>query len=447
MKTISYLIKISKANITAVLLTFIISFPINGQYNLDSIVAISHQGQYERANRLFEQRKALVDADIKSQLAQAYNYSWWGKYSQAEDLFLSAFKDEPKNPETLEGIAYNYRFSGEYPKSVQFFNMLLDEAPNHLAGHKGLIYNYLDTDRIDGASYFLKKAFQIAPYDEELYYLEGLIKIKKQDSSGARASFQQSIDINALYHPAIDQISRMVSNPSRWEITPWVGISKTGSNTKSGIRRIDLFYNASSSILLYGYWDNSLSFENNFLLQSGQEANLFGIGSAIGWNKRTSTNVRLSHWNLPAQNDLWDVRIEQNFYLTNRWRVQIGGQQVFANVPESRILSFTNEISFSDHFNLEASIFSNHNYNNASDITTVSVVPKYFFGNNIELLTGLVVWNGDDNDGQSGISFKGVYGMLSFPVIDNLFTRIIYVRQQEINNDTESLALGISLKF
>ncbi len=263
----------------AVLIIFfcaVITHQVRAQVSMDTIIMFSHNGKYALAEELFDEFDSLQRTDIYFLTARAYNYSWWKKYDQSSKLFKSVLLQSPDNEEALTGLAYNYRYAGDIAKSNHFFNKVLSINQDDLNALKGLTYNYLDVNKIYGAQYHLKRAISFAPYDSELHYLVGLIEVKKKNFNKARQAFKRSLDIDENYQPARNQIARMVNQSSKLEINSWYGRTDNGDLSKIGFRRMDINYSLSNDLSLFGFWDSSMSFENN-LFQNSPTLKILGL--------------------------------------------------------------------------------------------------------------------------------------------------------------------------
>lgn len=419
---------------------------VSSQVALGDIVALSQNGEFTQAHQLFAEREAAVGIEEKTQVAKAYNYSWWGKYPESVDAFNKVLKTNHNNIDALIGIAYTYRYMGLHAKAVQHFTLALGQDPKLLSAHKGLMFSYLETDQIKGAEHHLELAREIAPTDEELYYASGLINLKKQDFKGARNAFKSSLDLNNNYGPSLFQLSRMVKNPSKWEVTPWIGLSRINETSTLGIRRLDVFYNSSANNLIYGFWDNSLRFENSYLMNNQLNSGMIGIGDSYNWNDSHNTNIRGGYRVVEGQPALWSGRLEHNIIFKKRLRIQGGIQYDFDNEVQFQLLSLAAELRITDFFSLEANSFFTHVYVNNQNENRFAIVPKFLLGKNIEFLTG-VIFDNSSNEEIAMKGWKGSYSILSFPITDYLFSRFLYVYQKEMTGDVQSLSLGLSLKI
>ncbi len=435
-----------KNTILSLAITLLTIGHISTQVALEDIIALSQNGDFSQAHQLFVERETALGIQEGTQVAKAYNYSWWGKYQESVDIFNKVIKNNPNNIEALIGIAYTYRYMGHHAKAVQHFTLALNEDPHLLSAHKGLLFSYLESDQISGAKHHLELAQKIAPYDEELYYAAGLINLKNQDFKGARNAFENSIDLNNNYSPSLFQLSRMVKNPSKWEVTPWIGLSKINQSSTVGIRRLDVFYNSSTNNLIYGFWDNSLRFENSFLMNNQLNSGMIGIGDSYTWNDHHSTNIRGGYRTVEGEPALWSGRVEHNIIFKKRLRIQGGLQYDFDSEVKFQLLSLAAELRITDFFSLEANSFFTHIYINNQNENRFAIVPKFLLGKNIEFLTG-IIFDQSSNLELDMKGWKGSYSIVSFPITDYLFSRVLYVYQKEMTGDVQSLSLGLSLKL
>lgn len=412
------------------------------QCQVESALRLSQSGSFEEAEAQFEQ---IADPDRATMLARAYNYSWWGKHEEAENLFtgiLSAGQDL----DAALGQAYNSLYATDLSTAMHRFKILKSQWPLERSIRIGLALTYLEKNQFGLAGYEIRELEKMSPYDAEVYYLAGLMHMKNRHFEKAQLAFDNALEIRPGYPAVVDQLAAIPKRSRPWELTPWAGLSNIYDKTNFGLRRLDAFYRLGENDLLFAYYDNSIRFENQFFSINGIHAPQVGLGYTHRWNRRWGSGLTLADRLVPDESNAFLIRFEQEFYLNDHLRLEGGLQYDKTASQQLGLYSVSLEKRWSPLFSLEINYFYTDQDRGSKDTDRLLLVPKFRFAKGTELDIGYYAFLFDRPEGRQQ-SFEGIFFTLKQPLSQAMNLRFLFHNQSQGQEDLVSTALGLTVKL
>ncbi|MBN2694636.1 tetratricopeptide repeat protein [bacterium] len=136
-----------------------------------------------------------------------------GNIDEAKKYFEEAYQKDPENTTVLYNLAALYVESGNTDKSEDFLIKAFDKDPNHLFTLIGLAnIIYYKTENFELASKYLQTAFKHHQNSPELHTSYGNLLMLEQNLKEAIKYFQNALDIDKEYAPAISGISNVYNS-------------------------------------------------------------------------------------------------------------------------------------------------------------------------------------------------------------------------------------------
>lgn len=107
-------------------------------------------------------------------------------------------KKEKNSADSMIRIAQKARNAGNSEAAVNFYNRALKINPSSWRAYLGLAEVYIDTNLLDGALEYIKKADELGAPASRSFYLKGKIALLRGDSKTAERLFLKSGSIDAL---------------------------------------------------------------------------------------------------------------------------------------------------------------------------------------------------------------------------------------------------------
>lgn len=417
---------------------FAIGVSQNGQF--EEAIQLSHQGKYEQAEQVFF---ALDTKDVTVQLKRAYNFSWWGKYEKAEELFKSLIVSNPEHTEAYVGIGYNNTWKGSFANAVQYYNKAILLDPQNKSAYYGLAHNYLSSLNAEGLSFALNRIEANFPADAEYYYLLGKMHALKMENRKAKIAFKSGLTLDPGNTLIKEQLRTYESAPKKLFITGWYGLSDVKEARNHTFRRLDLGYNFSDRMHLYGGFDNSLIMQNTFLRTLEGNAPYYFGGLKYGVVPKWHLKAEIGYRTFTSMPNQLLLSIENIFFAHSAVTVS-----TFHLIDDRSTEMFvgngvTTEMKWAPEFRTAISYFRNDNLNIQNNGNQrILFVPKFNY-KNIALDLGMYYdWAMAAEETSQHLT--GYFGLLTIPLVNHFELRLLYQEElvsSGIGNDMFSLGL------
>lgn len=439
--------KVHYHSLAIFLLIFLISPKgLDGQSATDALknaVTLSQSGKFQKAEDIFN---SLESETPEVQIHRAYNYSWWGKYEKANEIFKKIISENPKNVDAYIGIAYNNTWRGLYANAVQYYMKALELEPSNKSALYGLAHNYNGSLNADGLEYALDRISNHLPADAEYFFLKGRMHALKLQNIQAKKAYKAGLQIDSDFEPIKDQLRVFEAQPTKFFVSGWYGLSQSQNTINHSVRRIDLAYNHSEKLYLYGGYDNTLIMQNTFLRNLEGNAPYYFTGAKFGLTKKYFVRAEVGYRPFIEIPNQTLYTIENIFFLNPSILVSTfhllddrGNESLLGN-------GITTEVKWIREFRTSLSYFRTDNLNiSGLGNQRILFVPKLSV-KNVAADFGLYYdWNNDLSIDQN---LYGFYALMSVPVINRLDLRLLF--QSERGNPelaSDLFSLGLTLKF
>ena len=118
-------------------------------------------GDYESAVKLFTESINLKNQFLSAYLGLSDAYMQLGKFSQAEQVLLTAYELMPNNSSVLLELGVFYLSNGSYSQAVEYFELLALHAPNNYLAYLNISVSYYLNDEINKAILAVQKSLKI----------------------------------------------------------------------------------------------------------------------------------------------------------------------------------------------------------------------------------------------------------------------------------------------
>jgi len=132
-----------------------------------------------------------------------------GKQRAAEDDLNKAIQVAPQNPTAYSAMGDFLRSQGKNDAAQRFYEQALDHDPNYIEPLTGIVSILVGEKQSAKALDRVKKQAEKTPNNDSMYVLLGGMQVANKDLSGAEASLQRAVQLNASNMDAIVLLSKV----------------------------------------------------------------------------------------------------------------------------------------------------------------------------------------------------------------------------------------------
>ncbi|MDP4148850.1 MAG: tetratricopeptide repeat protein [Bacteroidota bacterium] len=274
-----------------------------------AVASVRAQG-LQVASRLSPPKK-IIEASLDRQspgrpedpdalLKSAFQLCWHKQFDSAATVFLHVLDLRPNDPDALGGLGFDYAWSGKYDEAASTFTKLARVRPESEEAEKGLAYTALYSgDFEDGISRFTALTIK-HPETLEYWIALGEADMGDKRTASARSAFKQAQSLDPSNREVGSLIVATRKAGAFVELDAWGGYSSVEGDSRWGMRFTQLTVQATQQLRLYAKYDNSLSLDNRFFIQSDRFADAWFGGGVYDWNKHLSTKLEYGYRHLGA---------------------------------------------------------------------------------------------------------------------------------------------------
>ncbi|MFZ1530333.1 MAG: tetratricopeptide repeat protein [Ferruginibacter sp.] len=348
-------------------------------------VQASHEGKYYKAEAGF---KALLSKDknnIEVLLASGFNYAWNREYGSAKERFQQVLKLKPGHADAVKGMAYVYLYSESYTKAAAAFQNLVNANPSSQEYRMALALAYMNLQKKGKAMDQFRKILELNPGNEE----------------------------------AKKYISNIMSGRSVAELMALAGNTLVEGQSKFGLRQVQLGFYINSENMVYLRYDNALSLDNYFLLQSNEKTRGYFGGFYSRWQQRIGSKFEYGSRSLPDNKAQNIFQTEQLVFLPKNYVVKLGGSYVSTTgQPGEWMMMAGVSAPVGSRIRIEPNYYF---IQRAAKEQRLLLSAKYNF--NAYTDAGLGVYTGREREAKKNIDNKiyGIYAYGNFPIAGPLY--------------------------
>ncbi len=347
---------------------------------LPDAIQASHEGKYYKAEAGF---KALLSKDknnIDVLVASGYNYAWNKEYRSAKERFRQVLALQPGNADAVKGMAYVYLYEGSYTKAATAFQNLVNANPSSPEFRMSLALAYMNL----------------------------------QKKGRAMKEFEKILELNPQNEEAKKYISDIKSGRSVVELMVLAGNTLVSDRSRLGLRQVQVGYHINSENLVYMRYDNALSLDNYFLLQSNEKTPGYFGGFYSRWQQRIGSKFEYGSRSLPENKSQNIFQTEQLVFLPKNYIAKLGGSYVSTTGEPGEWMAMAGiSVPAGTKIRIEPNYYF---IQRAVKEQRVLLTAKYIFSAHTDI--GLGVYNGRERDAKQNIDNRiyGLYTYANFPI-------------------------------
>ena len=328
------------------------------QLSLADAQQLSTSGQYEKANKVYDQLLAKQPDRIAILVGKGFNLSWKGDYDEAKKVFTQILQQQPDQPDAISGLGYTFAWEGNYGKSKTFFRRLLQHDPNSLEALKGLAYVALWEKDAPEAIRRFESLTDLFPNDADLMVSLTQSYLLANRHISARASLDKALKIKPSHTAALELENKLSATQALVELNIWGGFTHINDENKAGIRAAQVSWRAKEDWQLWVRYDNALTFDNFALVRQHQEIAAWFVGGLHNWNDQFTSRLEVGYRRPDSSLSQLFIQGEQVMYLPGNHAARVGGFYAPRSDGSSEWMSYVGGVfSVNDAFRLEPTYF------------------------------------------------------------------------------------------
>lgn len=230
------------------------------------------------------------------------------------------------------------------------------------------------------------------------------------------------------------------------ELAVWYGATFSDFSDENGIRRFDAKYEIDKKNLVFAYYDNALTFDNNFFANSNRSVPMIGVGAKHDWSKKWFTKIELGRRLMIEQSDQSMFNMENGYFFSDKLLGKIVTQYDIRQDDNLLTLGAFADVKMNNWLRLESGLF--HSENLTIDKTfneRFLVVPKMRW-KKIELNFG-VYYDIYKTPQERLNQFSGGFSHLIFPILKTLKGNAFFNYDRGFRNEITVISIGLNQKF
>jgi len=133
---------------------------------------------------------------IEQTIEEAEEYAEEDNFEKAEQKYIDAISQDPKNPEAYEGLGWLYFENKMYKEARETLSFVLKLDPKSAQAHYDLAEVDIEEGRIAEALVHAKQAVELEPRNPKFISLQVELAIKNKDKVNAQMALQKLKDAN-----------------------------------------------------------------------------------------------------------------------------------------------------------------------------------------------------------------------------------------------------------
>lgn len=230
------------------------------------------------------------------------------------------------------------------------------------------------------------------------------------------------------------------------EISAWYGVTFNDVENQNGIRRLDFKYEPDKKNLLFIFYDNALSFDNNFVAVVERNAPIVGVGAKHDWSKKWFTKIELGQRFLTTQDDQYLFNMENGYFFSNKFLSKLITQYDIRQDDNLLTLGGFIDFKVTNSLRLETGLFHAENLTFPDTFNQrFLVVPKFSWGKSELILGGYY-----DRYRLQDVSlnqFSGGYALFVFPLYKDLKGNVFFNYDKGFRNEITVISFGLNQKI
>jgi len=301
---------------------------------------LSEAGRFAEAETMYASALKAEPRNLEALLGAGFNYSWWKKFDQAQQQFEAAYALQPGNADALVGLGYNAAWAGNHEAARKYFKKLEQAQPNNLEAKKGLGYVHLWSGQGQAAERYFENLILANPKEVEYYVALAQSNLLEDESKRARIALKSGLLIDPQHPVANELLGRTRSVAAPLELDIWGGYTNLDSDSRIGLRTIQLSARITRPLRAYVKYDNALSLDLASLVQNNQEARAISAGAVMAWNPRLTSRLEYGVRLMPGNVTQQMLSGEQVFVVSDRLSVKGGGFFGLSNKAANEWLAY-----------------------------------------------------------------------------------------------------------
>lgn len=164
-------------------------------YSASGLICMN-QGEFSRAEDLFEHAIAFNPKDFNLYLDLGYVCQKQGKFSKAEEAYKKAIEFNPRNSNAHSGLGYVYKYQRKLTQAEELFKKAIELNPKNYNAYIELGWVYQKLGKLFQDEEVFRKAIELNPEFDKAYIELGWIYQKQGKFSQAEELLRKAIELN-----------------------------------------------------------------------------------------------------------------------------------------------------------------------------------------------------------------------------------------------------------
>lgn len=230
------------------------------------------------------------------------------------------------------------------------------------------------------------------------------------------------------------------------EIAAWYGVTFNDAENQNGIRRLDFKYEPNKKNLLFIFYDNALSFDNNVIANVERNAPIVGIGAKHDWTKKWFSKVEIGQRFLTTQDDQYLFNMENGYFFSSKFLAKVVTQYDIRQDDNLLTLGGFIDFQVNNWMRLETGVFHADNLTFGDTYNERFLVIPKFRWKKTELILG-GYYDRYQTQSESLNQFSGGFVHLVFPLVGNLKGNAFFNYDRGFRNEITVVSLGLNQKI
>lgn len=258
---------------------------------------------------------------------------------------------------------------------------------------------------------------------------------------------------NKINKSSKEEINKSANSNSRYnnrlinlELAVWYGATFSELSDENGLRRFDAKYEIDNKNLVFAYYDNALTFDNNFFANSNRSVPMVGVGAKHDWSKKWFTKIELGRRFMIEQSDQNMFNMENGYFFSDKLLGKIVTQYDIRQDDNLFTFGAFVDAKVNKWLRLESGLFHSENLTfNKTSNERFLVIPKMRY-KKIELNFG-IYYDIYKTPQESLDQFSGGFSHLIFPIYGNLKGNAFFNYDKGFRNEITVVSIGLNQKF
>lgn len=230
--------------------------------------AAARDGRLVEMQSAYERKLSSNPNSIRALRGRATALAWQGKFEAAEEGYRRVLEIQPSNLDAITGLGYVYAWRGDYSRAHTEFRRALRIDPENGDARKGVAYSYYWAGDNELALGSFEMASSIAGPDPEIAEATGRVYLAQGHNRNALENFRTALALDPSRKSARSALRIANTSGPLFEVDTRLGAT---SDAGSGLRGIEVSHWLAPETRLSARYDNSLSLDNSFLADRGED--------------------------------------------------------------------------------------------------------------------------------------------------------------------------------